>query len=224
MTISKEEIKDFVKFSLTSAVSNLISQFILYIDTFIIGMLIINPNITANYKIATTIPLNLAFIPTSIITFIYPYFARRKDDIRWIKRNTYNLILGLFIINIFLCGSLIIFAPFIIKLLFGAEYLSSIYTFRILIVGFFIQSTFRIPFGNILVMVRKVDYNLFNSIVSGIANIILNIVLIREFNDVGAAYAKLLTFIISSIIGFILFKKYIKTTKELNLEKACGVI
>lgn len=219
--LSKIEIKEFVIFSLITSASNLVSQFILYIDTFLIGMLIINPDITANYKVATTIPLNLTFIPTSIITFIYPYFAMNKDNITWIKKNTYKLIYGLIILNIFICGSLIVFAPFIIKVLFGAEYLTSVYTFRILILGFFIQSTFRMPLGNILVMLRMVDYNLLNSIISGIANILLNIILIKEFNDVGAAYSKLFTFILSSIIGFILFKKYIKDTEN-NYIKEIG--
>ena len=216
---NKLKFKEFIKFSIVTALSNVISQFILYIDTFIIGMLIIDPNITANYKIATTIPLNLAFIPTSIITFIYPYFARKKDDIKWIKNNTYKLIVSLLFINLVLCGGLIICAPTIIKLLFGNEYLDAVYTFRILILGFLIQSTFRIPFGNILVMVRKVNYNLINSILSGSINIILNIILIYEYNDVGAAYAKLFTFLISSIIGFIFFKRYLNNSRNKHVKE-----
>lgn len=211
---NRYKFKEFIKFSMVTALSNVISQFILYIDAFIIGMLIIDPNITANYKIATTIPLNLTFIPTSIITFIYPYFAKNKDSLKWIKNKTYKLIISLLFINLILCGVLIIFAPTVIKLLFGREYLDAVYIFRILILGFLIQSTFRIPFGNILVMVRKINYNLINSVLSGIINIILNIILIYRYNDVGAAYAKLFTFLISSIIGFIFFKRYLNNSKN----------
>lgn len=224
MELSRVDIEEFLKFSLTTAAGNLISQFILYIDTFIIGMLITNPDITANYKIATTIPLNLAFIPTSIITFIYPYFAKNKDNVEWIRKNTYKLIGGLLAGNIILCGGLIVFAPTVIKVLFGDEYLSALPTFRILILGFLVQSAFRIPFGNILVMVRKVNYNLINSILSGVVNIILNLTLIIKFSDVGAAYAKLFTFIISSIIGFIFFRKYLNEARwDHELKKKRGV-
>lgn len=222
--LNRLDIKEFLKFSLITAAGNLISQFILYIDTFIIGMLITNPDITANYKIATTIPLNLAFIPTSIITFIYPYFAKNKDNVEWIRKNTYKLVGGLLVGNIILCGGLIIFAPTIIKILFGDEYLSALPAFRILILGFLVQSAFRIPFGNILVMIRKVNYNLINSILSGVVNVILNLTLIIKFSDVGAAYAKLFTFIISSIIGFIFFRKYLNESRgNCELKKREGV-
>jgi len=52
--------------------------------------------------------------------------------------------------------------------------------------------------------------NLINAVFSGIANIVLDIVLILRYGSIGAAYATLLVFIISSIIHFIFIRKAIK--------------
>ena len=64
-----------------------------------------------------------------------------------------------------------------------------------------ISATLRIPAGNILSMIRKVKVNLYISIISGIANIILDIVLIKLWGSVGAAIATILVVIISSVIA-----------------------
>jgi len=73
--------------------------------------------------------------------------------------------------------------------------------------------SFRIPAGNVIASVRKVKINLYNSILSGVLNILLDIVLIYKFGSIGAAIATTSIFIISSIISnvylFIYFKKQV---------------
>lgn len=76
-------------------------------------------------------------------------------------------------------------------------------------VGYFISGTFRIPYGNILASLGDAKANLINAVFSGIANIILDIVFIKQYGSIGAAYATLLVFIISSIIHHIFIKRYI---------------
>ena len=72
--------------------------------------------------------------------------------------------------------------------------------FRSLSLSYIISATLRIPAGNILSMIRMVKVNLWISIISGISNIILNIVLIKLWGSVGAAIATVLVVIISSVI------------------------
>ena len=55
--------------------------------------------------------------------------------------------------------------------------------------------------------------NLINAIFSGIANIILDVILIIKYGSIGAAYATLLVFIISSLIHFIFIKREIRKIK-----------
>jgi O-antigen/teichoic acid export membrane protein len=84
-------------------------------------------------------------------------------------------------------------------------------TFRILAFGYLIAGTFRIPAGNILASLGKVKMNLWNAIISGSANIVLDVLLIKAYGAVGAAVATVLVFVISSFVSYLYLEKYFKT-------------
>lgn len=202
-----ENKKEMIKFSIVSVLNNGISQILYLIDLFLIGYIIGDLDILASYKVATLIPFGLKFVPQTVITFIYPYFVKKSGDKDWMKKNTIKVIGGLFCFNGVISTVGIMLAPFIISVLFGNDYSESIYPFKILMFGFFIMGTFRIPAGNILVMLGKIKFNTYNAIISGIANIILDICLILKYGSNGAAVATVSIFIISSILGmYFLFK------------------
>mgnify|MGYP001198582096 CR=1 FL=1 len=193
--------KDFLKFSLIQLFNNAISQMLYIIDIFIIGIIIVDETVIASYKTATLIPFALNFIPMSIMTFIYPYFAKNNKNKYWIKTNYLKLMKYLFVGNLFLSLFLILFAPLIITTLFGEQYSDAVVPFQILSIGYFIAATFRIPAGNILVMLREVKFGLYLSIITGVLNIILDIILIKFYGPIGAALATVSVFIFTSVIG-----------------------
>ncbi|WP_052314807.1 oligosaccharide flippase family protein [Clostridium senegalense] len=87
--------------------------------------------------------------------FVYPYFAKKCDDKNWVKAKYIKLQRYLAIINGLISIICIVFAPIIIKIIFGSEYLNCISAFRILWVGYFIAGTFRVPSGNVLFTIKK---------------------------------------------------------------------
>ena len=165
--------------------------------------------ILASYKIATLIPVALNFIPISVMIYIYPYFAQNSNDIKWIRENYTNLLKYSFFINIFISFILVLFSKTIIRFVFGENYLDAQLPFIILSVGYFFSATLRIPSGNIINAIGKIKFNFYNTLISGIVNIILDIYLIKKIGSVGASYATLLVFIISGIIGNIFLFKYL---------------
>jgi O-antigen/teichoic acid export membrane protein len=207
----KEKKKDFMKFSLTQSFNNSISQLLYVMDIFIIGIILADELIIASYKTATFIPFALNFIPSSIMVFIYPYFAKKRKDKKWIKTKYKKLTKYLFIFNLIITLFLIIFSEFIINIIFGPEYLDSIAPFIILSVGYLIAGTFRIPIGNILVMMKKVKFGLFLSIITGLLNIILNVILISNFGSIGAAVSTVIVFVFTSVLGFWYLQRSLRT-------------
>lgn len=193
--------KTLIKYSFLTCISNSISRLLFLLDVYMIGLFTISEELIAGYKAATMIPTALSFIPTCIIIFIYPYFAERNTDYSWIKKNVRKLLKYLVFVNVFISLGLFIGAPLIMKV-FGNEYQDSVLIFRILAINYFFLSSFRIPCGNILSMMRKINVNLMINIISGVANIALNIVLIRLYGGVGAAIATFAVVLISSIIGY----------------------
>lgn len=202
----------FLKYSIVTVLTNAMSQILYLLDTQLIGVFTKDEAILASYKVATTIPFNLIFIPTSIMVFAYPYFAQNKNDKMWIKKRVSQITKVLLVINLVIGLGGIIFSNLILSI-FGKQYLDARACFNVLMVGYIIAGTFRVPYGNILASLGLVKANFINAVFSGIANIILDVVLIIKYGSIGAAYATLIVFIISSIIHFIFIKKAIKEVK-----------
>ena len=207
--LSQEKKKDIQKFSFIALINNSISQILYIIDIFLIGYLIADKLILASYKIATLIPVALNFIPISVMIYIYPYFAQNSNDIKWIRENYTNLLKYSFFINIFISFILVLFSKTIIRFVFGENYLDAQLPFVILSVGYFFSATLRIPSGNIINAIGKIKFNFYNTLISGIINIVLDIYFIKKIGSIGASYATLLVFIISGIIGNIFLFKYL---------------
>lgn len=206
---SVKEKKEFLIYSIVTCLTNSISSILYLLDTFLVGIIIKDAGIVATYKNATLIPFNLNFIPSSIMIFAYPYFARNSHDKEWIKDKYIVIMKYLSIVNIIISIICIIFAPQIITIIFGKKYLDSIVPFRILSFGYFITGTFRIPAGNIIASIKKVKVNFYTALISGISNIILDILLILKYGYNGAAIATVLVFVISSLIANMYLKQYL---------------
>lgn len=207
--LRKEEKREFVNFSVISMFSYAISQFVYLLDIFIMGWIIKDTNLIASYKTATLIPFALNFIPSSIMTFLYPYFAKNREDKMWIATKYKLMTSYLFLFNLLIASTLFICAPIIIKLLFGTQYLDAVKPFRILSIAFLITSSFRVPSGNILVMVKKVKSIFYVNFAVGIFNIILDVIMIYYYSLNGAAYTVLIVVLVQSIAYKILLKKYL---------------
>ncbi len=192
---------DLLKIGFISMVNNALAQLLYLLDVFILGIVDSEEKVLASYKVATMIPTALTFIPLSLMIYVYPYFAEHKDDGKWCIKNYKLIVLAMGAFNLFLSAMLFAFAPFIIKLLFGAQYLDAVTVFRILAVNYFISGTFRIISGNLLVTQRKLKFNLIESIVSGIVNVIADFFLIQLWGSVGAAIATVLVVVVSSVMS-----------------------
>lgn len=211
--LSSKEKKEINKFSFIAMLNNSISQLLYIADVFLIGVLIGDKEIIASYKTATYIPFALNFIPMSLMTFVYPYFSKESNNIGWIKKRYKEIIIYFGSFNIFVSIMLALLSKIIIKIIFGEMYLDSLKPFIVLSIGYFFAATLRIPAGDILAAIGKIKFNFYNAIISGTFNILLDILLIKKFGSIGAAYATLAVFIVSGIIGNIFIYYYLNSKK-----------
>ena len=125
-------------------------------------------------------------MPSAIITYAYPYVASRRNDKRWLSHRLKQLYGAMAIVNGLISAALCLFAPLIFRLLFPA-YASAIPIFRVLSVGFFFSGTLRILSGNVLVMLHRLKVNSVIAVISGVLNIVLDYLWIKQFGSIGAA-------------------------------------
>lgn len=190
---------DFMKIALVSMSNNGLSQLLYLLDVFILGIMFSDSSILASYKIATTIPTALTFIPQAVITYVYSEFANNNTNGDWCIKHYRKIIKYIGLMNFAISGVLFIFSDFIICNIFGNQYLDAGPVFRILVVNYFISGTFRIISGNLLVTQRKLKFNFFVALLSGIVNIIFDCLFISLWGSIGAAMATISVVIISSI-------------------------
>lgn len=199
--LTQETKKSLFSIAFISMVNNGLSRLMYLLDIFVLGQVVIDSEMIASYKIATNIPTALQFIPQAVMVFLYPYFARNKDNRDWLLRNYKRLILLFGAFNLAVSMLMVAFAKPIIVIFFGEQYLDAIVPFRILSCSYFFSATFRSFAGNLLITQRRLKFNLFVSIFACGMNTVLNIFMIRAWESKGAAIATLITVAVSGAIS-----------------------
>ncbi len=195
--------RELLFYAITICFNNAISQSLYLIDTYLVGHVMQNTNILADYKIASTIPSAFYFIPQSMMVFITPYIVYQKENIGWLRKKVIKVILINGSIVTAIGMLLFLTADWMIPLVYGNQYGSAVFIYKILCFSFMVSGSLRIPLGNILGMVRMIRYNLFTSIFEGIFNVVADLILISNYGAIGAAYATLFTMILSSVLSVI---------------------
>ena len=208
--VSAPERKTIFSIALISMVNNGLSHLMYLLDIFVIGLLIAESEVIAAYKIATNIPTALQFIPTAILLFVYPHFARNKDNKKWVLKKYRQLIIPFGLFNLITATVLFLLAKPLIGFIFGEQYLDAATPFRILCISYFFSASFRSISGALLVTQRQLKFNLGISAFAGVLNLTLNYFLIRSMQMTGAAIATLITTALCGTISTVYFLYYVK--------------
>ena len=201
--------KEYWYVALVSSLNNGLSQALSLSGTFFVGQFLASDVAVASYKVATTIPFALLFIPTMLATYFYPYFANRCNDGPWTRRNYLKLTIVLLVVIGMLSIVAIVLGSPIISLLFGKQYLDAVQAFQILMIGFFLTSSLRIPAGNLLVTQKRLTANTAIAIISIVTNIALSIWLVPTYQLVGAAWAYTGTMLVGAVVAPLCYWKTI---------------
>ena len=211
--LERSEKRSFLKLAFASQLNNGVDHALVLLDVFLIGIFIGENEVISSYKVATTIPSALAFIPTSVMVYLIPYFARHNQDRAWVRRNYFKLMLYGAGGNLIISAGCILLAPWLVPLIFGRQYTDAVPCFIILMIGYFFSATFRVPSANIIYTQRKIRVNIIITALSGCANCVLDVILILHFGSIGAAWATTGVHIINSALCFGYMCIYLKGAK-----------
>ena len=192
--VEKGQRRDFWKIALISALNNGLGGALSLLGTFFVGLLLMSDDLVAVYKVATTIPFGLLFLPTLMATFVYPHFVRHRHDRRWTIRHYLLLVAGSAAAIGLLTLVMVVLAEPILTLLFGVEYAAAV-------PPFVITASVRQVTGNLLVSQRKLLFNTFVGGVSLVSTTVLSYLLMPAYGMVGAAWSYTLTMLIGGVIN-----------------------
>ena len=208
------DIKPLLSFSIICMLTNSLSNVLGYIDWEMVGQIIPNAEVLAAYKIGSGIPSQATFITAAIVTAVYPNFAKNQGNYPWLKTNISKLLLGLLVINGIVAAVLFFGAELIIQILYGPEYSDAVLMLKISSVGYLLSSTIRIPFGTLLLSMRKVSFNLVVCAISGVLNVILDLLLIPKYGSMGAVFTSVIVILVSGVMSSTRFVMYMKSLKN----------
>ena len=152
------------------------------------------------YAVAVKLSEIWYFIPSITCASLFPAIinAKKSNDQQY-KNRLFKLFVFLGVTGIFIAAPISIFAPQIITLLFGSAYIESSKILQIYVwsgIGLFIMTGINRYF-----MAENQLKSIFvYSLVSVAVNIVLNFILIPQIGLLGAAWATLVSYLISPII------------------------
>lgn len=200
--LNREQVIDLTKYSVKAGITSALNVILYRIDVMVITLVVADASILASYKTGTQLPENMNFIPQCLMVYYVPLFVQHLGDVGWIKRKTKEIYLFAGGISIILGAIVYVLAPQIVQLLWGENYLDAVPCMRILTISFVILSTFRITSTNILLSLKRAGYTMVVSLITGVANIGLDVWLTVQHGSIGAAWATLIVTVLASLMSF----------------------
>ena len=207
---AKFNTRELIIYSLPLILTSLLTLLQKWADTFILGFYRTASEVGI-YNISFSTAALLAIIPTALMSLFIPVITDLygQNKIKDIKRISNIVAKWIFMVNVPLSLSLIIFAKDLLRIVFGQEYILGYVALDILAISYLILSITHVYASNLL-MVKKTKLLSFLVFISTFTNIFLNIILIPKFGIVGAAIATLVStiiFLISMIISSLVIIK-----------------
>lgn len=206
--LARESRHEITKYALLCAITNFASTMLVLLDVTCLDIVLEDPAVLADYKVASTIPSACMMIPSVLVTYFYPkivwtYSADAPNFPRYIRKLT-----GLFaVINFVVFLGLMVMAPVIIWLIYGEKYMNVLPIFRVLSFNYLVYGSARKLFGNVIAAMKKSEVNLVIAVVAGILNIAFNLTLIPRMGSIGAAVATVCVSISVSLMNVIYLKR-----------------
>ncbi len=198
--LPRKEAREYFKFGFVLMISSLLSSIMPVNDMMIVNLVLKNEVISANYKVALTIPLNLPFITNSILTYIYPKFAKNSDNKPWVWKNICMVSVITVCIMTAISSFIVIFANPIVTLLYGEKYIEVVPFMRILCIIISFNAAFRMLPMSLLPALGKVKLNLWVAGISCILQVILDYFAISVLGLYGAAISLGIIYVVTAFI------------------------
>jgi O-antigen/teichoic acid export membrane protein len=201
--LSRETRIKILRYGLGTMITNALSLIMPYNETLVVNLVLEDLTTTAYYKAASMIPSNLQYIATSVVVFIYPYFARHTNDGPWIRKNFLRVILSMMGIMIPIITLGFFISPPLIRIIYGKAYAPAITIMRPMWIAFGINAILRVPLGNILAALGELRFNIILSAFMSALHLGLDYYFISRLGIGGAAFALMIVYSISGFLSLI---------------------
>jgi len=200
-------MKSMVRLGLVNAVAIFVMQLNYRIDVLMLKKLSILEQV-GFYSLATQIAEQIWHIPHAIESIVLSRSANTNDNVD-MTRVVASIFRVSMLFGILGAGIIFVVAPYIIPLIFGAAFVSSVPMIQAILPGVLILVGFRI-LNSMLVGKGKPEIAIYAFVPALVINFIANIFMIPRFGGMGAVWSTNISYILGSIAFLIIFSKKVK--------------
>ena len=194
------QVKAMMRFSIVMLSASATSMVMSYNETFIVGQMLKNEELLAEYRVAANILSISLFLLEALLVFILPYFIQHIGDRKWIW-DSYKKLFAIngVVMTLFHLG-LLLFAKLYLYIFAGPEYMGAAPLVRMFLIASWIQAVFRGLSGNILAVTGEEKFNLKINIIFVIVHAVIDIAAVKILGIYGAAIALIVVYLLSGLI------------------------
>ena len=204
--LTSEEKRVASSYAFQYMITNSLWSIFMLMDMFLLGNLLDDPSVVADYKIAFAFPVNMSIFSSAVGIFIVPYFVKNEDNASWVKKNYGRTMMATGVLIGTVALVLIVFAKVLIGL-YGPQYANVVPLMRWLVLSCVIENVFRYPIANILAAIGKVKYNMIVSGIGLIAQTLLNIIFIPKYGAYALPFTNTVVHFAMAIALFTYFSR-----------------
>ncbi|KKG00519.1 polysaccharide biosynthesis protein [Methanosarcina mazei] len=199
--------KDITLFGFYVVLSSSVGMLYHNVDSLMLGYFMDETNV-GYYSIAVIFIQGLTLVPNSIQKITTPTIASYygKKEYNKIVELMKNILLKAYILTFLFSICLALAGKQLIIFLFTAEFLPAYIPLLILLIGYSINAPIG-SIGGVLGGIGKVNISFRIALVSSLINIVANFLLIPKYGLIGASAATSFSFIISTLVYYIVLKK-----------------
>ncbi len=178
---------DYMRYGLSMAIGSVLAQLLFAVDILLIGNVLKEAELVAQYKAASIIPFSVLFVPVAIIATDFVKLARAAESDKAYLWSYYLNYLKLFVwISMALLAFFYFFGEDLLRL-FGNDYKEVPELMVIFAVGIVGGLLFRVPLGNLLSAIGWPHVNAVFSLIVLVLNVVGSYWMLRWYGLVGAA-------------------------------------
>jgi O-antigen/teichoic acid export membrane protein len=212
------QLKKLWKVARFVLLANILGNLLTSVDIYIVNYLIKDREAVGYYMFALTLVGVLSIVPTTIQQIAFPFFSEKSQGLlswhqSYIK---YNKINHIFIMIVGLMA--VVFVPVLVKIAFAGKYNASIFFFVLLVFAWILNALNGMK-GTALMGMGKFNLNMIGGFISLLVSLPIMLGLTYFWKIEGAVYSKIIAGLISYIISFMIFKKYLTKSQKIIRSK-----
>lgn len=195
-----------IRLASIALITNLLGLIINYFDVFLMNYLVSDRESIGFYSFALTLILGMTIYRTTVSQIVVPYLSNACEDFDSLQQKTklygkLNIYSSVLIALAFICV-----VPILVKLVYGNKFDNSMLYFFILCISemFYSINSFK---GYTILAIGEVKYNFYESLIRGIAGLILSLIGLYYYGLIGLAISRLIINAIDILLVNYIYKR-----------------